>query len=339
MRICLLTGGASAERDVALASGAQMLAALRRRGHDVVVVDTATGEVPTAAEGALFRAGVSVAPPDLTTMRTGQQQVLGTKLASLGALRTADVVCLALHGGDGEGGTVQAMLDILGVAYTGSGVFGSAVALDKDTSKRLFRDAGIPTPDWVMAPRDVSGIDVVAIGDRLGWPLIVKPVKQGSSVALSKVGDASGLVTAIVEGFRHDDEVMIEAFVPGREFTVGVLDGVALAVGEIVPKNELFDYESKYQPGMSEETFPADIPASWAAECRDLALTVHRLLKLGSYSRVDFRVNADGRPSCLEANTLPGMTATSLLPQSAAAVGISFDELCERICLAAIGRR
>ena len=338
MRICLLTGGASAERDVALASGAQMLSALRRRGHDVVVVDTASGLVPASDEAALFRAGVGAAPPDLSELRDAQRRVLGAELSSLPDLLEADVVCLALHGGDGEGGTVQAMLDVLGVPYTGSGVFASAVALDKDTSKRLFRDAGIPTPDWIMAPRDVAKIDAIAIGDRLGWPLIVKPVKQGSSVALTKVLDASGLVAAVVEGFRHDDEVMIERFVDGREFTVGVLDGDALAVGEIVPTHDLFDYECKYQPGMSTETFPAEIPDLWARECQDLALAVHELLKLGSYSRVDFRVDVDGRPSCLEANTLPGMTATSLLPQSAAAVGIDFDELCERICVGAIRR-
>ena len=206
--------------------------------------------------------------------------------------------------------------------------------MDKDIAKRLFQEAGIPTAKWLMAPATVPEVET-----RLGWPVVVKPSKQGSTVGLTVVRSPGDLAGAIDEAYRHDDEVMIEAFVPGRELTVGILDGAALAVGEIIPRHEIFDYECKYTPGMSEEIFPADLPAEVAAECGRLGLLAHRALKLGGYSRVDFRLTPSGEACCLEVNTLPGMTATSLLPQSARAVGIGFPELCDRICRSAIGNR
>jgi D-alanine-D-alanine ligase len=242
-------------------------------------------------------------------------------------VRNADVLFLALHGGRGEDGTLQALLEIVGVPYTGSGRLGSAMAMDKDVSKRLFRLAGVPTADWFMAP-----ISAAEAGNRLGWPLVVKPSKQGSTVGLSVVKKESEFEAAIALARQYDDEVMVEQFVPGRELTVGVLEGKALAVGEIIPRHEIFDYECKYTPGMSQEIFPADLPASVAAECGRLSLLAHHALKLGGYSRVDFRLTPRGEILCLEVNTLPGMTATSLLPQSARAAGIEFPELCDRIC-------
>jgi len=206
--------------------------------------------------------------------------------------------------------------------------------MDKDIAKRLFQEAGIPTAKWLMAPATAQEVET-----RLGWPVVVKPSKQGSTVGLTVVRSPGDLAAAIDEARRHDDEVMIEAFIPGRELTVGILDGVALAVGEIIPRHEIFDYECKYTPGMSEEIFPADLPAEVAAECGRLGLLAHQALKLGGYSRVDFRLTPSGEACCLEVNTLPGMTATSLLPQSALAVGIGFPQLCDRICRSAIGNR
>jgi D-alanine-D-alanine ligase len=244
-------------------------------------------------------------------------------------VREADVVFLALHGGRGEDGTIQALLDVLGVPYTGSGALGSGMAMDKDISKRLFRSAGIATADWLMTP-----VDAVTAGKRLGWPLVVKPSKQGSTVGLTVVPSPDGFDAAVELAGRYDDEVMVEAFIPGRELTVGILADQALAVGEIIPEHEVFDYECKYTPGMSQEIFPADLPGSVAAECGRLGVLAHRALKLGGYSRVDFRLTPAAELVCLEVNTLPGLTQTSLLPQSAAAVGIPFPELCERICLA-----
>jgi D-alanine-D-alanine ligase len=181
-----------------------------------------------------------------------------------------------------------------------------------------------------MAP-----VPAAEVERRLGWPAVVKPSKQGSTVGLTVVKQPAEFDSAVETAFRYDDEVMVEAFVPGRELTVGVLGDEALAVGEIIPRHELFDYECKYTPGMSREIFPAELPEAVTAECQRLGLTAHRALKLAGYSRVDFRLTADGSLFCLEVNTLPGMTATSLLPQSAAAAGIAFPELCDRICRAA----
>jgi D-alanine-D-alanine ligase len=327
MRVTVLTGGTSAERDVAIASAVQVIAALRSGGHDVAVVDTARGYIPLADEASLLSGSVGTAPPSIDELHVLEQGLLLSGLGNLAVVRNADVLFLALHGGRGEDGTLQTLLEMVGVPYTGSGRLGSAMAMDKDVSKRLFRMAGVPTADWVMAPADVS-----RVGRDYGWPVVVKPSKQGSTVGLTVVKEAGTYEEAVALARRYDDEVMIERFVPGRELTVGVLDGRALAVGEIIPRHEIFDYECKYTPGMSQEIFPADLPAPLAAECGRLGLLAHHALKLGGYSRVDFRLTPAGELFCLEVNTLPGMTATSLLPQSARAAGIEFPDLCERIC-------
>ncbi len=327
MRVTVLTGGTSAERDVAIASAVQVIAALRSGGHDVAVVDTARGYIPLADEASLLSGSVGTAPPSIDELHVLEQGLLLSGLGNLAVVRNADVLFLALHGGRGEDGTLQTLLEMVGVPYTGSGRLGSAMAMDKDVSKRLFRMAGVPTADWVMAPADVG-----RVGRDYGWPVVVKPSKQGSTVGLTVVKEARAYDEAVALARRYDDEVMIERFVPGRELTVGVLDGRALAVGEIIPRHEIFDYECKYTPGMSQEIFPADLPAPVAGECGRLGLLAHHALKLGGYSRVDFRLTPAGELFCLEVNTLPGMTATSLLPQSARAAGIEFPDLCERIC-------
>lgn len=330
MHITVLTGGASSERDVALASARQVVPALRSVGHSVTVVDTVTGLVPESREAEHLLGAVGAEPPSVAELADRERRFLLTALGALPEIRDADVVFLGLHGGRGEDGTVQTILETIGVPYTGSGPLGSAVAMDKDVSKRLFRDAGVPTADWLMAPT-TSG----TAGKRLGWPLVVKPSKQGSTVGLTVVKKVDDFDGAVWFAGEYDDEVMIERFVPGRELTVGILDGQALAVGEIIPRHEVFDYECKYTPGMSEEIFPAALPAAVAAECQRLGLLAHQCLKLRGYSRVDFRLTPEGRLFCLEVNTLPGMTATSLLPQSARAVGIEFAALCDRICRSA----
>jgi D-alanine-D-alanine ligase len=327
MRITVLTGGTSSERDVAIASAVQIVAALRSKGHDVAVVDTARGYIPKPDETQLLSGSVGVAPPSIDDLHSLERGLLLSGLGNLAVIRDADVLFLALHGGRGEDGTIQTLLEVVGVPYTGSGPLGSAMAMDKDVSKRLFRDAGVPTADWAMAPVQQSKAEA-----SFGWPVVVKPSKQGSTVGLTVVKAPSGFHEAVELASRYDDEVMIERFVPGRELTVGVLEGKALAVGEIIPRHEIFDYECKYTPGMSEEIFPADLPGPVAKECQRLALLAHQALKLGGYSRVDFRLTPGGEAICLEVNTLPGMTATSLLPQSARAVGIEFPDLCERIC-------
>ncbi|ODS53902.1 MAG: D-alanine--D-alanine ligase [Acidobacteria bacterium SCN 69-37] len=331
MRIAVLFGGTSEERDVSVASGTHVARALADRGHDVIAVDTVRGELPAAERERLLASGVAPAPPSgeaLTLARHTSSSIV----ARAADLTGVDVVFIALHGGSGEDGTLQALLDLAGVPYTGSGHMASAYAMDKDVAKRLFRASSVPTSDWLMAP-----VDADLIAATLGLPVVVKPNKQGSTVGLTVVRDERDVARAIETAARYDDEVMVERFVAGRELTVGILDGEALAVGEIIPRMaDVFDYASKYQSGGAEEIFPADLSSGTTKLVQQLGLAAHRAVKAGPYSRVDFRLDADGQPWCLEVNTVPGMTRTSLLPQSAAAVGIDFGELCERICRAAV---
>ncbi|HTT00636.1 MAG TPA: D-alanine--D-alanine ligase [Steroidobacteraceae bacterium] len=333
MKIAVLFGGSSEERDVSIASAAQVIPALRSLGHEVLAVDSAAGQLTADAERKLLTSGVGLKPPSASSLAKMQDSALALT-TSAPDIRGVDVVFLALHGGAGEDGRIQAVLDLAGLAYTGSNHIASATAMDKDLSKRLFRDAGVPTPDWLMAPIAVEDVQAA-----LAWPVVVKPNKQGSTVGLSIVRGAADLSPAISLASRFDDEVMIERFVPGRELTVGILDGEALPVGEIVTGGEVFDYAAKYQRGGAREIFPAVLESAAGARLQDLALRAHRALKLGVYSRIDFRMDAAGGFWCLEANSLPGMTATSLLPQAARVVGIEFPELCERICRAALRSR
>jgi D-alanine-D-alanine ligase len=333
MKIAVLFGGTSEERDVSIASAAQIIPALRALGHDVFAVDTATGRLPPADEQKLLTAGVAPEPPSSAAIELVRGRAVAFAPGAF-EIRSADVVFLALHGGAGEDGRLQAMLDLAGMSYTGSNHIASAAAMDKDFAKRLFRSANVPTADWMMAPANAYDVEKA-----LGWPVVVKPSKQGSTVGLTVVRDPSDLAAAIKVAQTFDDEVMVEKFIAGREFTVGILDGHALPVGEIFPSGEVFDYQSKYQVGGAREVFPAELPSAESALLQDYALRAHRVLKLGAYSRIDFRRDAGGGFWCLEANSLPGMTATSLLPQAAKAAGMSFPELLERICKGAIRRR
>ncbi len=328
MRITVLTGGATAERTVAFAGAAQVVGALRSRAHQVHVVDLASGVLSSEDEARLLVPHVGTELPDVAQLAAAERRMLSGGLAGLAVVQGADVLFPVLHGGAGEGGTLQAVLDVIGVPYTGSGPLASALAVDKDISKRLFRDAGVPVPEWRMIPPTPP--DEAAKG--MGWPVIVKPSKQGSTVGLSLVKRRSDFGTAVAEASRWDDEVMVEQFIAGRELTVGVLGDESLPVGEIIPHHELFDYECKYTPGMSEEIFPAVLDPKIARRVQALALTAHRALKLGGYSRVDFRLGSQGDIFCLEVNNLPGMTGTSLFPQAARAAGIEYAEMCERIC-------
>ena len=330
MKIAVLFGGTSEERDVSIASAAQVIPALRGLGHEVVAVDTATGRLEGPAEKRLLTSGVGPQPPSGSAL-AGMRQGASALAAEAADMRGVDVVFLALHGGAGEDGRVQAVLDLAGLPYTGSNHIASAAAMDKDLAKRLFRAAGVPTADWRMAPVTAQEVALA-----LGWPVVVKPNKQGSTVGLSVVRAADAFSAAVALAQHHDDEVMVERFIPGRELTVGILEGRALPVGEIIAPGEVFDYQAKYQAGGAREIFPADLPRDAAAVIQDLAVRAHAALKLGAYSRIDFRMDATGGFWCLEANSLPGMTAASLLPQAAKAAGISFSELVERIATAAI---
>lgn len=325
-RVTVLTGGSTPEREVAFAGAAQVVQALRQRGHSVAVVDTVEGPLSAAGEQRYLVPSVGRTPPSEAELRMLEERELGPRLVDLPEIADADLVFLVVHGRPGEGGALQALLETAGIAYTGSGPLGSALAMDKDVAKRLFRWAAVPTAPWVMWPAAKRDIE------QLGFPLVVKPSKVGSTVGLTVAGSQGEIEPAVQTALRFDDEVMLERFIPGRELTCGVLGDRGLAVGEIIPSHDIFDYECKYTPGMSREIFPADVPGPVAARVQSYALTVHRALKLRDFSRVDFKLSPDGTPFCLEANTLPGLTGTSLLPQSAVAVGIAFAELCETIC-------
>jgi D-alanine-D-alanine ligase len=333
MKIAVLFGGTSEERDVSIASAAQIIPALRALGHDVHAVDTATGRLSAPDEQRLLANRVAPAPPSSSAIEQVRARAVSLSAAHFD-IRATDVVFLALHGGAGEDGRIQALLDLAGMPYTGSNHIASAAAMDKDLAKRLFRSVGVPTADWLMAPVTAPQVERV-----LGWPVVVKPSKQGSTVGLSVVRNAEALAMAIQTARAFDDEVMVEKFIPGRELTVGILDQQALPVGEIFAPGEVFDYKSKYQQGGARELFPAQLPQAEATQLQDYALLAHRALKLGAYSRIDFRRDAAGQFWCLEANSLPGMTATSLLPQAARAAGIDFPTLLERICKGAVKPR
>lgn len=337
MRITVLLGGVSAERDVSLSSGLRIAAALREKGHAVVCLDPAEGVLTRETERALLAAGVGSAPPSLDALAGLASQSLSPVLGTMPELTDTDCVFLALHGGQGEDGTVQALLDLVGVPYTGSGHLASALAMDKHLSKVVLRAAGVATADWLMAPRN-GLMDAAAVGRQLGWPVVVKPSKQGSTVGLSIVREPEALADAVRDAFRFDDEVMVERFVPGQELTVGILGDVVLPTIEIVPMKELYDYECKYTPGMARE-FVAELSIETQALLADQATRAFDALKLGGYARIDFRLDPQGQPWCLEANTLPGMTPTSLIPQAAAAAGVLFPDLCERIVHLALSAR
>ncbi len=345
MRVVVLLGGESEEREVSLASGCQVADALRQAGHDVIALDPAGGALNRADEAKILAEGVRRLPPGEITgggasasgAASGLSGALtGTALSKHEEIFSYDVVFPALHGGMGEDGTLQALLDLGGVVYAGSGMLGSGLAMDKDVTKRMLRDAGIPTPDWLLNPTAEEAVE------RLGLPIIAKPVAGGSSVRLYLLDDSAGVEETIrVEAARASEsrevsDMMYEAFVAGREFTVGILGENALPVGEIVSEHGLFDYECKYQIGMADEIFPAEVPDTLARTLQERALEVHRLLRLRDFSRVDFMVDEKGEAWCLEANALPGMTANSLLPKAARVAGITFPELCDRIvCMAA----
>ena len=331
MKIAVLMGGTSAEREVSLASGGAVVKALRERGHDVRTIDTARGFVPESEEAGLLPDGVHSAPPsDL-----GSTLEL-MALANVPELRDADVAFLALHGGAGEDGTVQALLQTAGVKYTGSGPLGSGIAMDKDVTKRLLRDSQVPTLPWRVARAPDFTYDPDIIEDLIGYPLIVKPSKQGSSVGLFVVNEPEELASAVQQASQFDTEVMIERFAKGRELTVSVIGDQALPPVEIRPKKGIYDYESKYTPGMTEYLCPAPLDEEVVAQMQAYALRAFRVLKLRGYGRIDFILDKE-QLFCLEANTLPGMTATSLFPKAAAAAGMDFPELCERIVRAAAG--
>jgi len=335
MYIVVLCGGLSPERDVSISTGSGAARALRQRGHRVVLLDLYLGyEGDYSDAKSLFTTEnkdsiyqVKESEPDLEAVRKRRKDSRG--LLGPGVLelcKAADFTFLALHGAEGENGKLQACLDIHEIPYTGSGYLGSALAMDKELSKLLFRQSGIPTPPGILLEKDSYA------GENVGFPCVVKPCSGGSSVGTSIVYNADEYTEAVKAAFACENRVLVEKYIQGRELTVGVMDGRAMPVIEIIPKEGFYDYKNKYQAGMTEELCPAPISPEDTQRVQKLAEKVHEILQLDAYSRVDFLMDeADGTFYCLEANTLPGMTPTSLIPQMAAAEGMDYGQLCEKI--------
>lgn len=333
MKIVVLCGGLSNERDVSITSGSCVARSLRERGHSVVLLDMFLGYGGDCSDPTkLFdeqqqdlRYSVGEETPDIASLiASGDGSRLGKNVISI--CRAADIVFLALHGEDGEDGKIQATLDMYGVKYTGSGYLGSALAMNKELSKTLFNAAGIPTAPAITLRKgeDIQGSPWI--------PCVVKPCSGGSSVGTSIVRTQEEFSAALEFAFKYEDDVLVEKYIKGRELTVGVMDGKAMPSIEIVLKNGWYDYKNKYQAGFAEEICPAPISAEDEERLGQLAERVSKALMVDVYCRADFIMDDDdGEIYCLEANTLPGMTPTSLVPQMAAEQGMSYGELCEKI--------
>lgn len=328
MKIAVLLGGTSAERDVSISSGVAVARALEQAGHQVIAVDPVDGIATFDFRAVDTSAIVTTKPPDLSARRAELDRNCLQTVTALIA-EQIDVVFIALHGGYGENGQIQALLELAGLPFTGSGSESCALAMNKHVSKVLFRQHGIPTPDWFYLDAYLGKDENF---DELGFPMVVKPNAQGSTVGLSIVDRQDQIEHAIQLAFRHDNAVILESFIAGRELTVTVLDGKPLPIVEIVPLGGFYDYESKYQKGKTQYFCPADLPDALAQAIQQDAIGAFYALRCRGYARVDYRLNEDGKFFCLEANTAPGMTSTSLVPKSAAAAGIDFPALCTKIC-------
>lgn len=335
MKIVVLAGGISTERDVSLASGRMIYEALKRSGHQAMLLDVYLGYDKPDYESVFEQeqdwakeiGSVGEKNPDMEAIkalrRDGDQSFFGPRVMEI--CQAADIVFMALHGENGENGKLQAAFDLMGIRYTGTDYVSSALAMDKGLSKELFLQNGIATPKSCCVSLAEAAQSQVA------FPSVVKVCCGGSSVGVYIVHNDTEYQQALQEAAKYDTQILIEQYIKGREFSVGVIDGRALPVIEIAPLNGFYDYKNKYQAGSTVETCPADLPEDIAAAMRSEAEKVFRVLRLKAYARMDFMMDESGSFYCLEANTLPGMTPTSLLPQEALAEGMSFEALCEKL--------
>ena len=341
MKIVVLAGGYSPEREVSLSSGSLIANALMRNGHRVLLLDAYVGipALPDRPES-LFRTSgeyrhpIGTEIPDLERLKKtvgNGDALIGKHVLELCA--AADAVFLALHGAMGENGMMQAVLESYGIVHTGSDYTGCLLAMDKDLAKRLFCDAGIPTPEWVLGKGDETEVDRIL--QKIGLPCVVKPLDGGSSVGISMADTREELIEALRKVGKYGGRMLAERRIEGRELTMGILEGRPLPPVEIIPSEGFYDYRNKYQ-GNTQEICPAEIPTAVLGQMERFVKAGYAALRLKGYARFDFLLDREERLWCLEANALPGMTPTSLLPQEANAVGISYAELCERILQAAI---
>ena len=339
MKIAVVCGGLSNERDVSITSGTCVARALRERGHKVVLVDLYYGYNGTYDDPAeLFereqedvKYSVKEETPDIAKiLEEGDGSRIGKNVIEI--CKAADISFLALHGEDGENGKLQATMDIHGIKYTGSGYLGSAIAMDKELTKIMLTAAGIATPPGMLLHRDDPRENTV------GYPCVVKPCSGGSSVGVSIVHSREAFLAALDTAFEYENSVLVERYIAGREFTVGLMDGKAMPAIEIIPKSGFYDYKNKYQAGLTQEVCPAPLSEEDTQRLQRLAEATMAALHVDVYCRCDYIMDADGTFYCLEANTLPGMTPTSLIPQMARAQGYDYAALCEQIIAASLKR-
>ncbi len=340
MRIVVLAGGISSERDVSILSGSKIAEALRSKGHRVVLIDVYMGYEEDGFDAdQLFEtnydfttnAAISEEEPDIEAVKKSRKNQSNDYFGDhvLELCRAADVTFLGLHGGEGEDGSVQAALKLHGIRYTGSDQLGAAIAMHKGVTKGIFLNSNVPTPKSRLYKREFMGEGY--LDSWTSFPCVVKPCSAGSSVGVQIVADREQFVAAVGASFRYDDDVLVEEYIKGREFSVGILGGKALPIIEIIPKDGWYDYSNKYQAGATEEICPAHLDQKIAEKMQSEAEHAFEMLRLKVYGRIDFLLDSNNRFYCLEANTLPGMTPMSLLPQEAAAAGINYPDLCEKI--------
>lgn len=335
MNIVVLAGGISTERDVSLISGKKIYTALKKKNQNAVIIDVFMGyegEIEGIFEKDTDWAAdiqdIKTENPDIEqvkALRKGNpESYFGPNVIEI--CHMADIVFMALHGEDGENGKVQAAFDLMGIKYTGTDYISAALAMDKSISKDMFIQYGISTPKGKRLKNEND------MSEFITFPKVVKVANGGSSVGVYIVNNENEYKEAVRKAFTYDSTVIVEEYIKGREFSIGVIEGKALPVIEIVPKTGFYDYKNKYQPGSTEEICPAELSTEKTLEMQKAAEKVFRALRLKTYARVDFLMKeSDHSIYCLEANTLPGMTPVSLLPQEAAAEGVDYPELCMKI--------
>lgn len=335
MKIVVLAGGTSTERDISIVSGTKVCEALRSKGHLAILVDVFCGKENLQADGAFTEnydlekevEYIKSFNGIIESMKAERKRFFGPGV--LEVCEAADMVFLALHGTCGEDGRLQAAFDLLGIPYTGSGYLGSALAMDKGITKQLFRENGVPTPAGMILKKGEPVKTASEYG--VGLPCVVKTACGGSSVGVYIAQTEEAFEKAVEDGFAFEEKLVIEQYIKGREFSVGVVDGKAYPVIEIAPLVGFYDYNNKYQAGSTIETCPAKLGEDLTGQMQAYAEKAYQVLRLEGYARMDFMMDEENHMFCLEANTLPGMTPTSLLPQEAGALGMSFADLCDRL--------
>jgi D-alanine-D-alanine ligase len=321
--VALLVGGTSAEREVSKNTSKSILKALRQLGYNVKLIDPAYGVNQPKEEEKYFE------EKDFT-VRTNRNYI---EAINSSMLDDVDIVFIGLHGKWGEDGTVQSLLELRGIKYTGSKALTSSLAMDKDMTKVMFQHYGVDTPKWIVVNKNENDYDSIQkkIENLFGYPCVVKPNDEGSTIGLTICKQNNELLDAINKARKFSCKVLVEEYIPGHELTVAVLDQNALPVLEIKPKSGFYDYENKYTSGRTDYIVPAEIPQEVSEHLQRQALLAFNSIGCESYARIDFRVTDDFKSFCLEVNTLPGMTSTSLVPKMAKAAGITFEDLIDRI--------